>query len=759
MGLLLQLMNQQFDAKNEFTISKFTYNGQDYGPQCYLQDESMIPKASELTCTREPFVFAPIDYMYEDLDGLLPLFGRDVDFRNLVMKTFEVIFRPENVLAVTYNPIFGKLWRLCCRQRLDPRLDDLTTKLSQCVPQMDGNAKQQVSDWLEESYNDSPRIQDAIAQVPSVQSCFILDSVSLTGVTSADLRSLARSPTPDVLRKVTNLLTHVQRIDSVGYNDDDGVPLYLPEALSNDDLFSFLPHLLHRGTTFSRRGAALLAMICCFSNHAWLAPRADAYLKSIRGTWLTLDYAAEFPELFSAEFINIVHRGLEYLTPDEQFVYRQLFAVNRMRLAATKKVDLTTGFAPKKTSGLWPDRKARCHTCGYDTSLSLMVSPVLCAMCFTYGDDAPRLQAETSIAGNQSHMVECTDCHGLYAILQLKQLGTHPKCWYCRSKAPERPLMASCSNCRNHYIDPAGLYNMTLCPVCTDAPSRGTTSHSVKFFDLLDENRTLAVAFGWTMDVFKDNFVNLVFDKRLSLFKWFTSQDKALLLSGRPSTDQDDDEDVVVPLHHQGKIVHDTRNLCKNLQTVVLHDALRDTCLMCYDEYALDKLDSPCGRSCTAKVCDRCMKRWYRAIQPGKLIRWANLSCPFCRQAPKVGVLRKYNRDICALQRNDLTTMRADAYYGWCLSCFQVKPMGQRNCMTEPPHDVTDFHCEGCVNATQVHTIPCPKCQVLTEKIGGCNHMTCSNCNQHWCFECSAGFDSDDEVYEHLYAVHGGVGV
>ncbi|CAK4632924.1 unnamed protein product [Aphanomyces euteiches] len=36
MGLLLQLMNQQFDAKNEFTISKFTYNGQDYGPQCYL---------------------------------------------------------------------------------------------------------------------------------------------------------------------------------------------------------------------------------------------------------------------------------------------------------------------------------------------------------------------------------------------------------------------------------------------------------------------------------------------------------------------------------------------------------------------------------------------------------------------------------------------------------------------------------------------------------------------------------------------------
>jgi hypothetical protein len=31
----------------------------------------------------------------------------------------------------------------------------------------------------------------------------------------------------------------------------------------------------------------------------------------------------------------------------------------------------------------------------------------------------------------------------------------------------------------------------------------------------------------------------------------------------------------------------------------------------------------------------------------------------------------------------------------------------------------------------------CPKCTVMTEKSGGCNKMSCSNCNSKWCFYCS----------------------
>jgi hypothetical protein len=36
---------------------------------------------------------------------------------------------------------------------------------------------------------------------------------------------------------------------------------------------------------------------------------------------------------------------------------------------------------------------------------------------------------------------------------------------------------------------------------------------------------------------------------------------------------------------------------------------------------------------------------------------------------------------------------------------------------------------------------PCPGCGILTEKNGGCNHMTCPQCKQEWCWICGDGID------------------
>jgi len=35
-------------------------------------------------------------------------------------------------------------------------------------------------------------------------------------------------------------------------------------------------------------------------------------------------------------------------------------------------------------------------------------------------------------------------------------------------------------------------------------------------------------------------------------------------------------------------------------------------------------------------------------------------------------------------------------------------------------------------------TKPCPICGIATEKLSGCNHMTCSSCGGHWCWLCSS---------------------
>ena len=50
----------------------------------------------------------------------------------------------------------------------------------------------------------------------------------------------------------------------------------------------------------------------------------------------------------------------------------------------------------------------------------------------------------------------------------------------------------------------------------------------------------------------------------------------------------------------------------------------------------------------------------------------------------------------------------------------------------------------------------CPKCKILIEKNGGCNHMTCPKCEAHICWMCMGEFPVD-EVYNHMELVHGGM--
>lgn len=39
-------------------------------------------------------------------------------------------------------------------------------------------------------------------------------------------------------------------------------------------------------------------------------------------------------------------------------------------------------------------------------------------------------------------------------------------------------------------------------------------------------------------------------------------------------------------------------------------------------------------------------------------------------------------------------------------------------------------------------TKPCPQCGIITEKISGCNHMTCGTCKTHWCWVCGKSFEN-----------------
>jgi hypothetical protein len=53
----------------------------------------------------------------------------------------------------------------------------------------------------------------------------------------------------------------------------------------------------------------------------------------------------------------------------------------------------------------------------------------------------------------------------------------------------------------------------------------------------------------------------------------------------------------------------------------------------------------------------------------------------------------------------------------------------------------------------------CPGCKAPIERSEGCNHMTCTRCQTHICWECLATFPRGHGIYDHMRVQHGGIGL
>jgi len=53
----------------------------------------------------------------------------------------------------------------------------------------------------------------------------------------------------------------------------------------------------------------------------------------------------------------------------------------------------------------------------------------------------------------------------------------------------------------------------------------------------------------------------------------------------------------------------------------------------------------------------------------------------------------------------------------------------------------------------------CPGCKTPIERSEGCNHMTCTRCQTHICWECLATFPQGNGIYQHMRYEHGGIGL
>ena len=64
------------------------------------------------------------------------------------------------------------------------------------------------------------------------------------------------------------------------------------------------------------------------------------------------------------------------------------------------------------------------------------------------------------------------------------------------------------------------------------------------------------------------------------------------------------------------------------------------------------------------------------------------------------------------------------------------KPHGRKPCK-----NILDI---SMVKFSKKHFIKkCPLCGIITEKVEGCNHITCSKCNYQWCWLCNGKFTTE----------------
>ncbi|EOA83241.1 hypothetical protein ACJQWK_00167 [Exserohilum turcicum] len=95
-----------------------------------------------------------------------------------------------------------------------------------------------------------------------------------------------------------------------------------------------------------------------------------------------------------------------------------------------------------------------------------------------------------------------------------------------------------------------------------------------------------------------------------------------------------------------------------------------------------------------------------------------------------------------------------------CTSCH-AEPHVDWTCAKYKEHLQKDKQNEELLNAYKAvaGTKECPKCATLIEKVDGCNHVECSGCHGHICWECVKIFPHSDSAYQHMNDAHGGNGL
>jgi hypothetical protein len=720
-GLFLVLIGHKYEF--EEGLMSITTPEFDMEAMKHEEDTAGIlpPSCLDLIC--KPMHHGCVHPIVDTEDDLLHRFKTDEGFRCTVYDIFDQVIAPDKIIALTYNTLFGTLWRAICASRDDPRRERLVDRMGATVSVLKNDLKDTMKTFIEMSYDRSADIEHAIQSAPSSFPAVILEG---KGMTRTELMEVSRSCHRSILARLSTLLTGLRLVDKP---QDNSIPL------STNNLFTVLPHLMCAGTMFSIRPAAILAILAVYTGSV-LKQEADQFLNKVKGKWIDV----EQPENISLEFCMLALKAPHYLTPVELTFYQGLQRIAALQINGLTTLEVKVGFTSNKTTR--PDEKTPCSTCKQSRSATLMAEDGTCVICADVEEEYSEDYMIDTLGTDKSVWCECRSCQVHYAVINPSLLNVTPKCHFCR--AGKEALSVECTSCHNRFLrqSQAQCCNTAdyICPPCAASDAPRLDSATVSVHDYLQENGT--------------NWLGLCIPDLTSFFR------AGSLFKGRHYAT----EVSVVPCDHptyRGKYVHNHAEILAQIENwIQLGQSEIGTCMLCFEDLSKQKLLKMCGkRSCDTCACSSCLDTWYKTATPGQICFIPNLLCPMCKKKPSSKTLHRHNRELLALQHSDLNSLNTAWYYGWCKSCYTLKQAVEKNCAEQAP-TMSGFECEDCVaaavnKATTITTKDCPACSVAIFKISGCNHIHCK-CGAHFCYSCLFQGTTSTQVYDHMSKEHGG---
>jgi hypothetical protein len=707
---------------------------------------------------------------------------RDEGFLEFVIEEFRSIIS-DDVMALTMSPIIGKMWRELCKRRSDPRRDELIELLSKKKNLLGLSEKSVIEAWLKESYNAKSEIDAELKEfisktpvegllrfTPEREGFFAQQIVQLLAAGDKKSTTVIRS----LLCRL--YVDNTYRLDQQVVDDDTDVPIpssSIPLNLNIYKFFELVMHTIAPGTKLTRRYSGMLSchILACGSV---LAPQAKVYLEKIKGKWINWkrrdDGTPEVPESWSRTFLDLIlHESCSPYMTEEELTNARFYRKVASLLSFYHNIETTVKLVDSTSVDTkYPDHMVRCTNCNFRRPLSIIAADGMCGYCkpyieyeaSTFMDKNKKYYADemqitnpygkivTARPEKMSYVqVRCYPCGSIYSRDSTVSIPGYSKCFGCRFGTTPSPC-AKCTDCGLNFVSWSNSLPNGKCAGCSAGLDKRVLQYReypVLIQQVLSNNFTqLCETLGYT--------VGSAFKPNCALYDAITQIKEC--------------EPVISPIPTNITFRESTVCNVEDIWTYALGVMSGTTkvklpeCSVCMDTYPSSELVRACGRrGCEQRVCNTCAAGWYGLNKVGTTIYQRATMCQFCSRVPTPAIIGRIDVKLMdlatAVAKNQLDP---DAYYGWCTLCYKPHEVARRECAGVAPI-LANYKCYPCVtgNLPTILTKDCPYCEVTTEKTGGCNHITCGNCDNHWCWVCEAKCSSAEQTYRHLNKEHGGI--